>query len=169
MIVCPRCHHSEIEGAFFCSQCGSRLYLQTAPSLLEIAKTPVNHAPSSTDADVVPPQVKERARINVSLECLSTGRTIPLEGEGEFLVGRFDESQAVQPNVDLTSLGGYEAGVSRTHAMIRIGREVSIVDLGSVNGTRINGVKITPHTTHVLSGGEILTFGKLQLRITLHR
>jgi pSer/pThr/pTyr-binding forkhead associated (FHA) protein len=106
---------------------------------------------------------------SVTLVCLSPEKKLLLEGEGDFLIGRFDESQAIQPDIDLTPLGGYEAGVSRAHAKIQVGEEVRITDLGSVNGTRINNVKIIPHKSYILSHGDILTFGKLKMRIELFR
>lgn len=106
---------------------------------------------------------------SVSLVCLSSEKKWLLEGEGDFLIGRFDESQATQPNIDLAPLGGYEAGVSRAHARIQVSKEVRITDLGSINGTRINDVKIVPHKSYVLSHGDILTFGKLKMRIDIYR
>jgi pSer/pThr/pTyr-binding forkhead associated (FHA) protein len=59
-------------------------------------------------------------------------------------------------------------GVSRLHASVRLdGQQVLVTDLGSVNGTRLNGQKIPPHKPCALSHGDILTLGKLKLQILL--
>jgi phosphoserine phosphatase RsbU/P len=74
-------------------------------------------------------------------------------------------------DLDLSAGGiiGREAGValqiehptvSRQHAQIvRSGAQVVVVDMGSANGTRINGIKITGPTT--LHEGDSIEFGKV--------
>ena len=64
----------------------------------------------------------------------------------------------------------YEKGVSRLHASIRTNATpVTLVDLGSVNGTRINGQKIPPSQPAPLSHGDIITLGKLKLQMIIRR
>ncbi|MCH8980178.1 MAG: FHA domain-containing protein [Armatimonadetes bacterium] len=60
------------------------------------------------------------------------------------------------------SLDG-ESSVSRTHAQItRTGDSVSVKDLGSTNGTYVNGTKIAAEVT--LSPGDSVQFGAVQYR-----
>ena len=58
-----------------------------------------------------------------------------------------------------------DPGISRRHAEIRVSGlerpEVTVVDLGSTNGTRINGVRVD---TQLLEDGDELTFGNTRMR-----
>lgn len=54
-----------------------------------------------------------------------------------------------------------DPNVSRNHAEIRPqGDHYVLVDLGSTNGSRVNGIRIT---THVLEDGDELTFGNTRM------
>lgn len=56
-----------------------------------------------------------------------------------------------------------DSSVSRNHAQIsRAGEEATITDLGSTNGTFVNGVKLTSPT--VLKPGDTVQFGAMQYR-----
>jgi len=58
-----------------------------------------------------------------------------------------------------------EVSLSRAHAAIGFnGREFFVQDLGSTNGTFLNGAKITQAT---LGDGDEIRLGKLTLRVTL--
>ncbi|NIR66291.1 MAG: FHA domain-containing protein, partial [Aliifodinibius sp.] len=62
----------------------------------------------------------------------------------------------------------YEAGVSRLHATIRIEKDkVILIDLGSVNGTRIEGKRLTPHLKHTLRDGDVISLGKMKLKVRI--
>ena len=59
-----------------------------------------------------------------------------------------------------------DSNVSRKHAEIRIMPEgATITDLGSTNGTKVNGVKIT--TARVLSNGDVIHIGPEQVRVEI--
>ncbi len=82
---------------------------------------------------------------------LPTGERVSL-GEAVVTVGRRPEStlQMADPNV------------SRNHAEIRPrGNGWLVVDLGSTNGTRVNGTRIS---SHELSDGDEITFGNTLVR-----
>jgi molybdenum cofactor synthesis domain-containing protein len=82
-------------------------------------------------------------------------------------IGRLDRASGSFPEVDLTSYGGLEKGVSRRHAeIIRRGNEVSIKDLGSINGTFLNRNKLIPFLPQVLKSGDELRLGRLTLRVS---
>lgn len=82
---------------------------------------------------------------------LPTGERVPL-GEQVLTIGRLPESSIVlaDPNV------------SRSHAEIRPrGSGYVLVDLGSTNGSRVNGVRVSEH---VLADGDELAFGNTRMR-----
>ena len=57
---------------------------------------------------------------------------------------------------------------SSRHAELRSdGAGYVLVDLGSTNGTRVNGQPIAAHTPHVLRGGDVITIGDTSMTVEL--
>ena len=81
-------------------------------------------------------------------------------------LGRKDNMSGIQPTVDLTEFHGAELGVSRFHAEISItdGRYF-IKDMGSTNGTWVNGKKIAPYRLTPIRSGDQLRLGHLSIGI----
>ncbi len=62
----------------------------------------------------------------------------------------------------------FEHGVSRLHAVIRlVNGEASLMDLGSSNGTYLNGVRLIPNTESPIRHGDLVALGKLKIQIIL--
>jgi len=110
-------------------------------------------APTSApnDGDASPADDSIFAPLGVGL-VLPSGQRIPL-GETTVTVGRLSES-----TIPLN-----DQNVSRRHAEIRPSRnKYVVVDLGSTNGTSVNGTRI--HGETVLSDGDIISFGSTYVR-----
>jgi pSer/pThr/pTyr-binding forkhead associated (FHA) protein len=84
------------------------------------------------------------------------------------VVGRFNGNpDEVQPDVDLAPLGAGEAGVSRRHLQITYRNGgVYAADLGSSNGTWLNGIRVFAHSERLLRSGDELRLGTLKVYIT---
>ena len=166
MIVCANCNHTNIAGAMFCTECGS----------------PLGVADSLVTQDIEPIDTKELARkrrlpatppsklLNnwVTLHLVDTGQVLPLAERNEFTLGRISEGQPIMPDVDLSPYQAYSRGVSRLHAVIK--REAShifLMDLGSANGTYVNGKRLSPNVEHPLTNGDVVALGKLKFQILL--
>ncbi len=165
MIICPSCHHKEIPGALFCSQCGAQLVLI---SPFDLPKDPMNKNVSNPKQNIssspIPPAWTGDVRI--SLHLVESGQILPLADRTEFSLGRVAEGQPIMPDVDLTPFKAYENGVSRLHALLRLAeKEVVIIDLGSSNGTYVNGSRIAPNVKHPLRHGDMILLGKLKIQI----
>ena len=103
-----------------------------------------------------------------SLIIIQSGYTYSLDNKDEFTIGRVSTDQLILPDIDLSDHEAYAKGVSRLHAKLRINNnQVSLMDLGSSNGTRVNGQRISPHIEYPLENNDILAFGKLQVRLIL--
>lgn len=90
------------------------------------------------------------------------------QGEG-YVLGRTDEASSFTPDVDLAEHGAREQGVSRRHAaLVRYRGTVHIVDLHSVNGTYLNGRRLTPETPYPVNAGDTVRLGNMTLSL-LHR
>jgi CheY-like chemotaxis protein len=82
------------------------------------------------------------------------------------LFGRADDNHEVQPQIDLSDYRGQKLGVSRKHAlMIARDNRVTIEDLGSSNGTYINGQQLAVRRPHRVREGDILQLGNLKLQV----
>ena len=87
---------------------------------------------------------------------------------GEAILGRADDEVGIQPELDLEPFGGRDAGVSRRHAQISLKNgALFLADLGSVNGTRVNGYALEPDQACRLRDGDCVELGHLTLRIHL--
>jgi len=101
------------------------------------------------------------------LVIVNSRREIRLPAVSIVYLGRRDEEHNIQPNIDLTPDGARKRGVSRRHARIHLKQEgVFIEDLGSTNGTFINGQRLFPAKLYPLDHGDMLHLGKLKLAVT---
>jgi pSer/pThr/pTyr-binding forkhead associated (FHA) protein len=79
-------------------------------------------------------------------------------------MGREDPVSGVFPEVDLTSHGAEEGGVSRRHAKLIIqGNQCLIEDLNSTNFTFVNNQKLNPGVGRPLNDGDQVRLGKVML------
>ncbi len=99
---------------------------------------------------------------------LEGGQFLPLADRNEFTVGRVSDGQTIMPDIDLTPYRAYEYGVSRLHAVLKKSEEkVIIMDLGSANGTYVDGTRLEPEKEQLLSHGSIISLGKLKIQFLL--
>lgn len=86
----------------------------------------------------------------------------------EFTIGRFDPSTRVAPTIDLDPYHAKEQGVSRRHAAIGWHQNtLQVVDLGSYNGTYLNGLRLFPFQPRRLRNGDKIQIGQLILHVEL--
>ena len=77
-------------------------------------------------------------------------------------IGRRDPSQNHFPELDLAD---YDRGhASRRHAVIeRRGNQYVLTDVGSVNGTLLNGVRLPAHRPQTLKAGDRVRIGDVEM------
>jgi hypothetical protein len=103
-------------------------------------------------------------KLAVTLHIVEVKVDLPLVERDEFTLGRVSEGQPLIPEIDLSVFKAYEQGVSRLHAVIGIKADrVTITDLGSANGTWVNGERILPHSEHELKDGDVISLGTLKI------
>jgi pSer/pThr/pTyr-binding forkhead associated (FHA) protein len=92
-------------------------------------------------------------KLEVTIGQLST--EVPVT-EGDMLIGRSDPAQGINPAVDLR----FDDAVSRRHAKITTrGGSPFLVDLGSTNGTKLNGQWIEPNREVPITVGDRIEMG----------
>jgi len=82
-------------------------------------------------------------------------RIYPLD-LADHLIGRRSDSEDIHPEVTVG-----DPGISRRHARILRGADgaLSLLDLGSMNGTRLNGAAVEPNVATPLADGDQVTLG----------
>jgi hypothetical protein len=167
MILCPICFNEELEGALFCGSCGTQLTYQIKSPTETVVYTKRGLAKGDA-AETQLIQGVPPAAARFAFKIITNGQIIALEGGEEFTIGRVSGTQPILPDIDLTPYQAYEGGVSRLHATLRITPEtVTISDLGSANGTRVNGIKIPAHIPQPLMNGDTVTLGKFQVEVII--
>jgi hypothetical protein len=164
MIVCNNCSYRNREGYYYCEDCGFPLDAS--------AKDRTNTQQLKEDDIVLSARATwGTARLTESSQILlqvndSKAEPIHLSVAARSVVGREDVSSNHHPDIDLVPFGGLEKGVSRSHAMIQRSEDtLTIVDMGSSNGTYLNGQRLVSNQPRVLRDGDEIRFGKLVTRI----
>lgn len=166
MIICPNCQHKEMSGAIYCSKCGAQLIDMT------ITTHKIHAAEARQEANRQPgPMVPAPARQFqswISLNMIESGQILPLADRTEFTLGRSAEGQPIVPDVDLSPYNAYANGVSRLHAVIKLIKDqIVLVDLGSSNGTYLNGNRLSPYIEASVAHGDVVYLGKLKMQLLI--
>ena len=164
MIKCPYCKAKHPENTLFCDECGRYIVAdhqeETNPMFPGVSWMEREESGETAEEDSTSP-------LGLRLTIPDSGRELNVPLTKGVNVGRLDAASASFPDVDLSSEGGLEKGVSRRHAKItRQGREVVIEDLGSINGTFLNRKQLTPYLAQVLKSGDELQLGRLILQVS---
>ena len=127
--------------------------------------TPVTAPPKAGPVETRKGRNKlEHWRIRLELVGSQTG-TLDVEVGGDVVVGR--NRHAVN-FVDLSAYNAEKLGVSRSHAMLRpTDTHLFIIDLGSTNGTTLNGHSIGVNTPYALLDEDLIALGNLQFRVRI--
>ncbi len=102
----------------------------------------------------------------IEFRVVGTASTIQAQVHEAMIIGRTDAQAGVYPDIDLGPHGAQTNGVSRQHAAV-IARDnrIRVKDLGSVNGTRLNGYTLAPQQEYRLRHGDELEIGQVKLQV----
>ena len=159
-VNCLHCGKTNQRHEVFCYSCGQ---------LLEPVKgafdTRVLSEPTSTplDSEHFGPDSVLVLRVRGSTENYEAR---PQKSDHEIIIGRSTKGSVLSPDIDLTNRQATDLGVSRLHLSIKFDAEheaVLVADLGSANGSFINGQRMMPKEVRVLRHGDELRLGKLVL------
>jgi FHA domain/zinc-ribbon domain len=145
-VLCTHCGHQNPDDAHFCSNCGRPLEGETTLSV-----SPVDiEDEGATDVHVPQEELQPGQALLVVRRGPNQGTTFLLDAEMT-TVGRLPDSDIFLDDVT----------VSRRHAeFVRTGATYEIRDVGSLNGTYVNGERVD--RTELASGDEV-QIGKFKL------
>jgi pSer/pThr/pTyr-binding forkhead associated (FHA) protein len=163
MIICPHCSCENREGTIFCEKCGKSLYVNESAGA---ASTKQLKESDELDIRATWGTARFEQDANIVLHIHDAPKPVTLRPAQETILGRHDEASGTTPDLDLTPYNALEKGVSRIHAAIRRGEDtLTLVDLGSVNGTHLNGQRLIPNQPRVLRDGDEVRLGKLVVHV----
>jgi len=166
MITCKVCNNQEYHGIFFCDECGSQLAFASSERVNTLVYPNQNRALEVDFSQTIPKKLLEES--NFILYSTEREEVIDIPNQNEFTIGRFVEGQVITPDVDLNNYEAYDMGISRLHATIRIDpakRKAFVVDLGSANGSSVNGYEIPANSEVPLNHGDVLSLGKFNMKV----
>ncbi|MEP7285136.1 MAG: FHA domain-containing protein [Chloroflexota bacterium] len=165
MQICPNCSHHNRPGVVFCDNCGASL---------------IGDSPLSTKSFGGPgtsPEIEEIVA-SAGSDVFGKGKVLRLEIEGaepvllkpkqETVFGRRDPATGSMPDVDLTPFAGYRMGVSRRHSLIKqneVDDSLELWDLGSSNGSFLNGTRLNANRPYKIHDGDEIRFGQMVMHV----
>jgi hypothetical protein len=179
-VVCPKCQTTQLDSnAQFCENCGHKLdepaagaspQLQTAASTTPVEVAP--DTPPATGSNPSDPSSGKSTGAAWRIECRSfkeanadaSAPGLPYESSFEITlknqvtqIGRYSRKRNLLPEIACD----WDEAVSHRHAKIELdaGGNVFLVDLGSTNGTMLNGKLISADTPVKLKDGDRISIG----------
>ncbi len=159
-VNCLHCGKTNQRHEVFCYSCGQLLEpvkgAYDTRVLSEPTSTPLDSEHFGSDSVLV-------LRVRGSTENYEAR---PQKSDHEIIIGRSTKGSVLSPDIDLTNRQASDLGVSRLHLSIKFDAEheaVLVADLGSANGSFINGQRMMPKEVRVLRHGDELRLGKLVL------
>jgi len=164
MITCKNCAAGNREGTLFCENCGYSLTSATQGQATIPTRRIDDENDSTAKATWGAARFKEGSSIVIHVRDSDNPLTVaPAE---RVIFGRSDDGSSVKPDVDFSSYGAIEKGVSRQHAALEVNEDtLMILDVGSSNGTYLNGQRLLPNQPRVLRDGDEVRLGKLVAHI----
>jgi hypothetical protein len=170
VVRCKVCQTTYVTNTVYCTECGAYLLdreeIETEP--MEIAR--INWLGGMRNAQTEDMDLPRTGPLSIRLIIGKGARKRELEVllMKPVRLGRSDPSQNVFPEVDLTDDLAMESGVSREHAAIfGRGSAILVEDLGSTNGTLLNGERLDPYIPELLQHGDQLQLGQLLIEVRL--
>jgi hypothetical protein len=167
MIQCPICQTQNASNTVFCDECGAylkeKVELGTDPFQEEervwLGESNASQAEDLHDTE--PQCIRLRIGRGDQTRDLEVLLIKPVR------LGRIDPSEDIFPEVDLSDDWAIEHGVSRNHACIlQHGNAIEVKDLGSRNGTWLNGKRLVPYKSEPLKDGDQLRLSKLLIEVS---
>lgn len=122
----------------------------------------------ATDDSRGAPSGQETTPLAIRLKIGAKKREIEIPLDKVIHLGRLDPTSNVFPEIDLSDDDVIDKAISRRHARIlKQDNRVIVEDLGSVNGTFVNGNRLAPYLPETVSDGDTLQLGRLLIEIKI--
>jgi hypothetical protein len=144
----------------FCEDCGQGIQNSTAGSVLPTKQ--LDNASAGLAAKATWGTARFGQDASIILHIRDVKEPVILQPAKRTILGRADNTSTQKPDLDLTPYGAVEKGVSRIHAAIYRNEDtLTLIDMGSANGTHLNGQRLVPEQPRILRDGDEIRLGKL--------
>lgn len=110
----------------------------------------------------------EDLKQTLNLIIYSQVEPVILAEEQSVIIGRSDAQTGYRPDIDLMRYNARKHGVSREHACIYLrGQNFYVMDLGSNNGSFMNGKALMAHQAQIIQHGDFIRLGLLEIQVEL--
>lgn len=158
-VICPNCNTPNQPRATYCFACGTLLTRTGTKQFTDRLDEPDGTNFGNLSSLVFTVRGFEDSPLHIDLKDTQ-----------EIIVGRTAPDSVIVPDIDLTNHDAQGAGVSRVHATLkRQDTNITVVDMGSMNHTYLNGERIFPQEVRILRDGDELRLGKLVMRVAFQR
>lgn len=165
MITCPNCRHNNRHGILFCEDCGYSLTDLVAGNAT-IPTRRVQNDPDESSSQGTWGAANFKTGSEIIVHIRGVGTPMTFTPDKKLIFGRSDSNSTAKPDIDLSVYEAVEKGVSRQHATLEVSEDtLMLMDLGSSNGTYINGQRLVPNQPRVLRDGDEVRLGKLVVHI----
>ncbi len=162
-VSCPNCGKTNQRHEIFCYACGHLLEpLQSAHNTRHFG---------DADTEKIGKQFFGPDSV-LGVRVRGTAESVELRPQNinhEIIIGRSTPGSPIVPDIDLVGKQGADYGVSRMHANLSydtIQNVILISDLGSANGTFLNGERLVAKEVRVLRHGDELRLGHMVVMIS---
>lgn len=168
MIKCHLCQTTHVTNTIFCDECGTYLLgeenRETDP--LDVGAIGWVGGPAQPCLGSILPQNGRPLLLYLKIGTNKREVEIPLD---KFIgLGRIDPTANIFPEIDLSHDGDIAKSVSRRHVGIYWQHgTIFIEDMGSINGTFVNGNRLAPYLPEQLSDGDVLQLGRLLIEVKI--
>jgi len=161
-MFCRRCgHFGWTSDHTRCPDCGAPLQPSTTPGTVMLTNPPVLPSESTSGNSILP------LKATVVLQFHPSGVCLSLPFHHRTILGR--SSMPESDMLDLTPFDAYRLGVSRQHCSLeRRNSRLVLIDLGSANGTCLNGLMVAPGQGCHVAHGDTLMLGRLCCTVRFH-
>jgi hypothetical protein len=162
MQPCLYCAHHNRAGSLLCENCGNAIL--DNDTLMRSTKTvplPANDVWTGEGTTQIESHQSVLLHVHEAQSPILIKPT-----HRALIIGRAATTSELKVAIDLTAYGAYERGVSRIHAMMkRENGTLTIEDMGSANGTYVNGHTLIPGQRFLLRHGDEVRLGQLVTQI----
>lgn len=158
-VLCPTCQAENPINVAVCANCGSRLVISGRTTPIHVDH--LGEKSNSSITRVTGDASVENNPVHLDID----GVSLTLPDRPHLIFGRSVTQPGVtNPDMPMNEYGADTKGVSRIHCKIRRkDRLLFITDLGSTNGTYLNGRRLIAYEERILRNGDELYLSHLRM------